>query len=456
MSLLSRLRPIYVQVLIALVIAVVVGMVWPDVGRAMKPLGDGFIALLKILIGPIIFCTIVTGLTQIRDLGRLGRVVIKSFIYFEIVSTLALIIGMVAGNVFEPGAGLHVGTDISASTAATIASYQTGAAKAGGFVEFILALIPRTFASPFTDGEILQTLLMSVMFGIGALLVGDKAATTIALVAELQKIFFRIIGFIMHLAPIGAFGAMAYTVGLHGGTALVRLSQLILLVYGSCAVFIIVVLGLVAAAFGFSIFKILRLVREEFLLVLGTSSSEVALPRLIEKLERAGCERSIVGVVLPTGYSFNTDGTSIYMSMALIFISQATDVPLTISQQLGILAVLLFTSKGGAAVSGAGFVKLAATLQSVQSLPLSGLGVLIGVDRFMSEARSITNMIGNAVATLVIAKWEGAFDQVKFDQFMKDPNLGVTDRPVPAVAVSASVGAHAIQPPVARPVATPT
>lgn len=434
-ALLSRLRPIYVQVLIALAIAVVVGMLWPEVALAMKPLGDGFIALLKILIGPIIFCTIVTGLTQIRDLGRLGRVVVKAFIYFELVSTLALIIGMIAGNVFQPGAGMHVGTDVAPSTARALAGYQTGAERAGGFVEFLLALIPRTFVSPFADGEILQTLLLSVMFGAGALLMGDKAERTIAVIAELQKIFFRMIGFIMYLAPLGAFGAMAYTVGLHGGTALVSLGKLILLVYGSCIVFIIVVLGAVSAAFGFSIFSILKLVREEFLLVLGTSSSEVALPRLIEKLERAGCERSIVGLVLPTGYSFNTDGTSIYMSMAVIFISQATDTPLTITQQLGILAVLLFTSKGGAAVSGAGFVKLAATLQSVKTLPLSGLGVLIGVDRFMSEARSITNMIGNAVATLVVARWEGAFDQKKFEEFMKNPNLGSAPSPEPGTSL---------------------
>src|SRR5262245_47849807 len=285
---LSKLRPIYVQVLIALAIAVVVGMVWPDVGLAMKPLGDGFIALLKLLIGPIIFCTIVTGLTQIRDLGRLGRVVLKAFIYFEVVSTLALVIGMVAGNVFQPGAGMHVGTEISPGTARAIAGYQTGAERAGGFVEFLLALIPKTFVSPFADGEILQILLLSVMFGAGALLMGDKAEKTIAVIAELQKIFFRIIAFIMYLAPLGAFGAMAYTVGLHGGTALVSLGKLILLVYGSCIVFIFLVLGLVSAVFGFSILGILRLVKEEFLLVLGTSSSEVALPRLIEKLERAG------------------------------------------------------------------------------------------------------------------------------------------------------------------------
>lgn len=414
------LRPIYVQVLIAIFIASIVGMIWPDVGRAMKPLGDGFIALLKIMIGPIIFTTVVTGLTQIRDMGRLGRVLVKSFIYFEIVSTIALILGMVAANVMEPGAGLHAGKEITPA----IAGFQSSAAKAGGFVEFLLAIIPKTFVSPFAEGEILQILIISVMFGTAALLVGDKAKQVISIVAEVQKISFRMLSFIMYLAPLGAFGAMAYTVGLHGGATLVSLLNLILLVYACCIFFVLVILGIIAAGFGFNIFSILRMVREEFLLVLGTSSSEVALPRLLDKLERAGCDRSIVGLVLPTGYSFNTDGTSIYMSMAVIFISQVTDTPLSITQQLSILAILLFTSKGGAAVSGAGFVKLAATLQSSQALPMGGLGVLIGVDRFMSEARSITNMIGNAVATLVIAKWEGGFNQAQYDEFMKNPNIG--------------------------------
>jgi len=427
-----RLRPIYVQVLIAIVIATIVGMVWPDVGRAMKPLGDGFISLLKIMIGPIIFTTVVTGLTQIRDLGRLGRVLVKAFVYFEVVSTIALAIGMVAANVLEPGAGLHAGKEITPA----IAGFQSSAAKAGGFVEFLLAIIPKTFVSPFADGEILQILIISVMFGTAALLVGDKAQQVISIVGEVQRISFRMLGFIMYLAPLGAFGAMAYTVGLHGGATLFSLMKLILLVYACCVFFVIVVLGAIAGAFGFSIFSILRLVREEFLLVLGTSSSEVALPRLIDKLERAGCERSIVGLVLPTGYSFNTDGTSIYMSMAVIFISQVTDTPLSIGQQLTILAILLFTSKGGAAVSGAGFVKLAATIQSAQVLPVGGLGVLIGVDRFMSEARSITNMIGNAVATLVIAKWEGGFNQAEYDAFMKNPNIGsMVDARVEPVAV---------------------
>ena len=427
-----RLRPIYVQVLIAIVIATIVGMVWPDIGRAMKPLGDGFISLLKIMIGPIIFTTVVTGLTQIRDLGRLGRVLVKAFVYFEVVSTIALAIGMVAANVLEPGAGLHAGKEITPA----IAGFQSSAAKAGGFVEFLLAIIPKTFVSPFADGEILQILIISVMFGTAALLVGDKAQQVISIVGEVQRISFRMLGFIMYLAPLGAFGAMAYTVGLHGGATLFSLMKLILLVYACCVFFVIVVLGAIAGAFGFSIFSILRLVREEFLLVLGTSSSEVALPRLIDKLERAGCERSIIGLVLPTGYSFNTDGTSIYMSMAVIFISQVTDTPLSIGQQLTILAILLFTSKGGAAVSGAGFVKLAATIQSAQVLPVGGLGVLIGVDRFMSEARSITNMIGNAVATLVIAKWEGGFNQAEYDAFMKNPNIGsMVDARVEPVAV---------------------
>ncbi len=416
------LRPIYAQVLVAIVLAVIVGMVWPEVGRSMKPLGDGFISLLKIMIGPIIFTTVVTGLTQIRDLGRLGRVLVKAFVYFEVVSTIALAIGMVATNLLEPGVGMHASREMTPA----VAGFQSSAAKAGGFVEFLLAIIPKTFVSPFADGEILQILIISVMFGTATLLVGDKAKQVVSLVGEVQRISFRMLGFIMYLAPLGAFGAMAYTVGLHGGATLWSLMSLILLVYACCAFFIFVVLGAIAGAFGFSIFSILRLVREEFLLVLGTSSSEVALPRLIDKLERAGCERSIVGLVLPTGYSFNTDGTSIYMSTAVIFISQVTDTPLSIGQQLTILAILLFTSKGGAAVSGAGFVKLAATIQSAQVLPASGLGILIGVDRFMSEARSITNMIGNAVATLVIAKWENGFDRAKYDAFMKDPNIGST------------------------------
>ncbi|PZP40547.1 MAG: C4-dicarboxylate transporter DctA [Azospirillum brasilense] len=419
----APLRPLYVQVLLAIAAAIVVGMVWPETGRAMKPLGDGFIALLKVLIGPIIFTTVVLGFTQIRDLGKLGRVVLKAFLYFEVVSTLALAVGLVAGNVFEPGAGLHATGPATGSVATSIAGYQASAAKAGGMVQFLLALIPKTFVSAFAEGEILQILILSILFGMAAVMLAEKSPRTLELLAEMQRLFFRMLGFVMKLAPIGAFGAMAYTVGTHGGATLLSLLKLVLLVYGSCLFFVLVVLGGIAASAGLSIFKILRMIREEILIVLGTSSSEVVLPRLLEKLESAGCDKSVVGLVVPAGYSFNTDGTAIYMSMAVVFISQATDTPLDLWQQLGILAILLFTSKGGAAVSGAGFVKLAATLQSVPSLPMSGLGVLIGVDRFMSEARSITNMIGNTVATLVIARWENAFDRAKFDRFVENPVL---------------------------------
>ncbi len=423
MKWLAPLRPLYIQVLLAIAVAIVVGMVWPETGRAMKPLGDGFIALLKVLIGPIIFTTVVLGFTQIRDLGKLGRVVLKAFIYFEVVSTLALAVGLIVGNVFEPGHGLHATAPATGSTAAAIAGYEASAAKAGGMVQFLLALIPKTFLSAFAEGEILQILILSVLFGMAAVLLAEKSPRTLEFMAEVQRLFFRMLGFVMRLAPLGAFGAMAYTVGTHGGATLLSLMKLVLLVYASCLFFVFIVLGGIAASAGLSIFKILRMIKEEILLVLGTSSSEVALPRLLEKLESAGCERSVVGLVVPAGYSFNTDGTAIYMSMAVVFISQATDTPLTLWQQLGILAILLFTSKGGAAVSGAGFVKLAATLQSVPSLPMSGLGVLIGVDRFMSEARSITNMIGNTVATLVIARWENAFDRAKFDAFVANPVL---------------------------------
>lgn len=420
---LAPFRPLYIQVLVAIAIAIVVGLVWPETGRAMKPMGDAFIAILKTLIGPIIFTTVVLGLTQIHDLGKLGRVATKALIYFEVVSTLALAVGLIVGNVFQPGAGLHATGPATGAAATAISNFEKSAAKAGGIVDFLMALIPKTFVSAFAEGEILQTLLLAILFGVAATTLAKRPSRTLDVIAEIQKLFFRMLGFVMHLAPFGAFGAMAYTVGTHGGSTLLSLMKLVLLVYGSCLFFIFVVLAGIAAMAGLSIFKILRLIKEEILLVLGTSSSEVALPRLLQKLENAGCERSVVGMVLPAGYSFNTDGTAIYMSMAVVFISQATDTPLSLWQQLSILAILLFTSKGGAAVSGAGFVKLTATLQSVPTLPLSGLGVLLGVDRFMSEARSITNMIGNTVATLVIAKWENAFDRAKFDAYLEDPTF---------------------------------
>lgn len=406
------MRAIYIQVLIAISFAIIFGLVAPDWARAMKPLGDAFVAMLRLMIGPIIFCTIVLGLAQIGDLKQLGRVFIKAFIYFEVISTIALCIGLVVGNLLGPGNGLHAATG---DKGAIIAKYQESAAKQGGFADFLFGIIPDTFFSAFVKGDIFQILLLSVLFGAAAIILRGELQGTLRIVEELQKIFFRIIGFMMRLAPIGAFGAMAYTVATHGGETLVSLTKLVLLVYASCILFVLIVLGSVLAACGLSIFKVLRLIREELLIVFGTASAESVLPRLTEKLERAGCERAIVGLVLPTGYSFNTDGTALYMSMAVIFISQATDTALSLSQQLTLLGALLFTSKGGGGIAGAGIVKLAATVQSSPILPLSGLGLLIGVDRFMSEARSITNVIGNTVATFIVAKWEGAFDQVKFE-----------------------------------------
>ena len=422
MKLAAKLRLLYVQVLIAIVLAIILGLVWPSAGQALEPLGDAFISILKVMIGPIVFCTVVLGLAQLRDLSKLGRVVLKALVYFEVVSTFSLALGLIVGNVFKPGAGMHAGTEVTGK----VHEYQQEAQQSGGIVEFLQGLIPKTFVSAFSEGEILQVLIISVVFGVAMLLLMDRVPTLLKLIEEAQKVFFKMLGFVMRLAPFGAFGAMASTVGTYGGDTLLSLLYLVLLVYATAAVFVLVVLGAICAYCRISIFKVLRLIREEIILVLGTSSSEVALPRLLEKLERAGCPRSTVGIVLPAGYAFNMDGTAIYMSMAVVFISQATDAPLSLGQQLAVLAVMLFTSKGGAGVSGLGFVKLAATLQSVPALPMGGLGVLIGVDRFMSEARSITNVIGNSVATIAVSRWENTFDQEKFEAYYRDPVVGDT------------------------------
>ncbi|KAA9159340.1 C4-dicarboxylate transporter DctA [Amycolatopsis acidicola] len=419
MKLVAAVRPLYVQVLIAIVLAVVVGLIWPEFGAGLKPLGDAFVSILKVLIGPIIFFTVVQGLAQISNLGKLGRVVVKAFVYFEVVSTLALVIGLVIGNVLAPGSGLHASHEVTSQ----VAGYQQTAQKSGGIVGFLQDLIPDTFFSAFADGEILQILILSLAFGVAALLLGKKVPTTMKLITEGQQLFFKMLGFVMRLAPFGAFGAMCYTVSTYGSATLLSLFYFVLLVYATAIVFVVVVLGAISGFCGLSIFKIIRLIRDELVLVLGTSSSEVALPRLLAKLERAGCEKSVVGLVIPAGYSFNMDGTAIYMSLSVLFISHATDSPLSLGQQLALLAVLLFTSKGGAGVSGLGFVKLSATLQSVQTLPMGGLGLLIGVDRFMSEVRSLTNLVGNTVATIAIAKWEKSFDMAKFRSYYANPTL---------------------------------
>ncbi len=401
------LPSLYVQVLIGIALGVVFGFVAPEHAAAMKPLGDGFIKLVRMLIAPIIFTTVVVGMAQTGAMKEIGRIGVRALVYFEAVSTLALVIGLVVVRTLQPGAGLDFNpqtVDVSA-----IASY-TSASKNLHTTDFLLNIIPDTMFSAFSTGEILQILLVSILFGVALLRLGEPVRPLVDFIAAASKVLFEIVALVMRLAPIGAFGAMAFTVGRYGVASLFSLGKLMAAVYITCLLFVFVVLGTIAAAVGFNLLKFLRYIGEEILIVLGTSSSESALPRIMAKLERLGCSRSVVGLVIPTGYSFNLDGTSIYMTMAAIFVAQASNVQLTLGQELGILALLMLTSKGAAAVTGSGFITLAATLSAFPSIPVAGLTLLLGVDRFMSEARSITNLIGNAVATMVVARWNGALD----------------------------------------------
>ncbi|MBL8527838.1 MAG: dicarboxylate/amino acid:cation symporter [Burkholderiales bacterium] len=398
---------LYFRVLCGIVIGIAIGIFLPETGQALKPLGDAFIKLIKMLIAPIIFCTVVVGIAKMGHMKDVGRVGIKALVYFEGMSTVALIIGLVVVNVLQPGAGMNV--DPATLDTKAIASYAT-AAKTHTTEEFLMNIIPSTVVDAFAKGEILQVLLFAILFGIALNWVGKRGEWMLKFLDEAGHVFFRIIEMIMQLAPIGAGAAMAFTVGKYGLGTLLSLGELLLGVYITCFLFVFVVLGLVARLAGFSLWRFLVYIREEIFIVLGTSSSESVLPRMMEKMERLGCHRSVVGLVIPTGYSFNLDGTSIYLTMAAIFIAQATNVPLTLGDQITILAVLLLTSKGAAAVTGGGFITLAATLSSVGKVPVAGLTLLLGVDRFMSEARSITNLIGNGVATVVVSKWEKAFD----------------------------------------------
>ena len=411
----KAIRQLYVQVLIGIALAIVLGIAAPGIAVQMKPLGDAFIALLRMLLAPIIFCSVVLGLTHVRDMGQLGRLAVKALLYFEVMSTLAMLLGFVVVNIIQPGAGLHAGniaTDAGVTRLTAAASNFTA-------VGFFLSIIPNTLVDAFAKGEVLQVLFISVLTG-AALSVGGAGgdSTILKVIAEAQNVLFRVLGFIMRLAPLGAFGAMAAAVGAFGAATLVYLAKLVLLYWATSLFFVVVVLGAVTAMAGLSIFKLLRLIREELLLVLGTASGEVALPRLILKLEQAGCDEAIVGFVLPGGYSFNLDGTSIYMAIAVAFIAQATDTPFSLWQQAGVLAILLLTSKGGTTVAGGAFIKLAATLQTVRTLPLNGLGLLFGIDRMMATCTALTNVVGNTVAVFVVAKWEGAFDQAKFDAYL--------------------------------------
>ncbi len=401
-------RNLTFQVLVAVALGVTLGVVAPDFAKTLKPIGDTFVNLVKMVITPIIFLTIVHGIASMADLRKLGRVGGKALLYFELVSTLALAIGLVIVNVTQPGAGL----DASALAAGDVSSYTKAGAQQST-LEFLLHIVPSNVVAAFASGDLLPVVFFSVLFGVALTAVGEAGRDIADFMVRLQAVFFRIVGIVMKVAPIGAFGAMAYTIGTFGLKTLLPLGRLMLDVYLTMAVFIFVVLGTICRLYGFRLLKFLRFIREEILLVLGTSSSEAALPRMLEKMERYGCARPVVGLVIPTGYSFNLDGTSIYLSMAAIFIAQVYRVDLTITQQLTLLGVLMLTSKGAAGVTGSGFIVLASTLAATHTVPVEGVALLLGVDRFMSEARAITNLIGNGVATLVVSRSEGAFDDEK-------------------------------------------
>ncbi len=398
---------LYFQVLIAIAAGVVLGVYAPATAAAMKPLGDGFIKLIKMIIAPVIFCTVVIGIAGAEDLKKVGRTGGLALIYFEVVSTVALLLGLGIINAIQPGVGMNV--DVKKLDVGAVAAYAAPG-KMHGVKDFLLDLIPTTFVDAFAKGEILQVLVIAVMFGIALQQLGARSNLIFQGIESLSKILFGIVGIIMKFAPIGAFGAMAFTVGSYGIKSLLSLAGLMATFYLTCLAFIFVVLGIIARVHGFNIFRFVRYIREELLVVLGTSSSEAALPLMMAKMESLGAGRSTVGLVIPTGYSFNLDGTSIYLTMAAVFIAQATNSAMTLTQQLTLLAVLLLTSKGAAGVTGSGFVVLAATLSAVGNVPVGGLALILGIDRFMSEARALTNVIGNGVAAIVVAKWTGDLD----------------------------------------------
>jgi aerobic C4-dicarboxylate transport protein len=401
-------RSLYVQVLIAIAIGVLLGHYFPESATQFKPLGDGFIKLIKMMIAPIIFCTVVTGIAGMENMKAIGKTGALALLYFEVVSTIALIVGLVIVNVAQPGAGMNV--DVSQLDAKAVATYAK-AAEQQSIVDFLLNVIPSTIFDAFAKGDILQVLLFSVLFGFALHAVGERARPIFDFVDRFGAVMFRIVGMIMKLAPIGAFGAMAFTIGQYGLASLASLGKLMACFYATCLFFVFFVLGAIAKLHGFSIGRFVRYIREELFIVLGTSSSESVLPRMMAKMEQAGAAKPVVGLVIPTGYSFNLDGTSIYLTMAAVFIAQATNTPMTLLDQLTLLGVLLLTSKGAAGVTGSGFIVLAATLSALGSLPVTALALILGIDRFMSEARALTNLVGNGVATLVVAKWCGALDE---------------------------------------------
>jgi len=408
-------KVLYVQVLIAIVLGVLLGVFYPELGTAMKPLGDGFIKLIKMIIAPVIFCTVVAGIAGMQDMKKIGRVGGKALLYFEVVSTFALAIGLIVANVAKPGAGFNV--DPAHLDSSSIAQYTTNA-HAQTTTEFIMHIIPTTFVDAFATGNILQVLLVAILFGFALSMMGERGRPVTKFIDDISHVIFGIVNIIMKVAPLGAFGAMAFTIGKYGIASLLPLAKLMGSFYLTCALFIFIVLGAIAKFTGFSIFKFIKYIKEELLIVLGTSSSESALPNLMRKLERLGCSKPVVGLVVPTGYSFNLDGTNIYMTMAALFVAQATNTDLTLTQELTILLVAMLTSKGASGITGAGFITLAATLAVVPTIPVAGMALILGIDRFMSEARALTNFIGNGVATVVVSKWENELDSKRMDDVL--------------------------------------
>jgi aerobic C4-dicarboxylate transport protein len=422
-------------VLAAIVCGVVLGYLWPAGGVALKPFGDGFIALIKMLIGPVIFLTVVLGIAGGSHARQVGRVAVKAAVYFEVVSSFALVIGLIVVNVLKPGSGFNVNP--ATLDASAVAKYAQQA-KEQSVVDYLLHVIPKTFVDAFTGGgDLLQVLLVAILTGFALMLVGEAAQPLLRVLEALSRAFFRMIGIVMWLAPLGAGSAMAFTVGKYGVQSLKPLLRLMGSFYLTCLLFVLIVLGVVARLAGFRLLLFLRYIRDEVLIVLGTSSSEAALPQLMLKLERLGCARRVVGLVVPFGYSFNLDGTNIYLTMAALFVAQALNIELTLWQQLGILAIAMLTSKGASGVTGAGFITLAATLMVVPAVPVAGLALILGIDRFMSEARAITNIIGNGVATIVIARWEGALDSARLkSELASGPQTAVLAEPSGAEAAA--------------------
>ncbi len=410
-------KVLYVQVLFAIACGVLLGYFEPKLGIDLKPLGDGFIKLVKMIIAPVIFCTVVHGIAGMEDMKKVGRVGGKALLYFEIVSTFALVIGLVVANTLKPGAGFNA--DLSTLDTKAIEGF-TAKAQAQSTVEFILNIIPNTFMDAFAKGDILQVLLLAILFGFSLSAMGEKGKPVFHFVEQVSHVLFGIVNTVMKLAPLGAFGAMAFTIGKYGVASLVPMAKLMGSFYLTCILFIIIVLGAIARYTGFSIFKFIKYIRDELMIVLGTSSSESALPKLMLKLEKMGCSRSVVGLVVPTGYSFNLDGTNIYMTMAALFIAQATNTELTMTQELTIIGVAMLTSKGASGITGAGFITLASTLAVVPTIPIAGMALILGIDRFMSEARALTNIIGNAVATVVISRSENELDMEKMELALND------------------------------------